>query len=313
LRNAIQHSGIEMAIYSIRDLEKLTGIKAHTIRMWEQRYHLIEPARTGTNIRYYTDENLRHLFNIALLNRHGHKISKLAKMRPDDIATRVAEIAENNTNENTQIDALTLTMIDLDEAGFDRVFSSYVSENGFERTMLELIYPFLDKINLLWLTNSISPAHEKFVGNLIRRKLMAAIDHEQADIHRDAAIFILYTPENESQDLTLLFVQYLLRSRQQKVVYLGANTSISDLKDACDALQPDYVFTILQEPLQRQSVQNYVEHAALAVPESSRLLLTGAQLFVSPVQLPANASLLNGLADTMQFLDQLQIGQKSSR
>lgn len=297
-----------MAIYSIRDLEKLTGIKAHTIRIWEQRYRLIEPARTDTNIRYYTDENLRHLFNIALLNRNGFKISKLAKMRQEEIANRVAEIAENNGSQNAQIDALTLAMIDLDELGFEHVFSSYVWEHGFERTMLELIYPFLDKLNVLWLTNSISPAHEKFVGNLIRRKLMSAIDKESAQLPKDAKTFVLYTPENESQELTLLFVQYLLRSRQLKVVYLGASTSLNDLRDACQPLRPDFVFTILQEPLVRQSIQSYVDHAANTV-QGSELLLTGAQLFINYVKLPANARVLNGLADTMHFIDNLLLKQ----
>jgi DNA-binding transcriptional MerR regulator len=297
-----------MAIYSIRDLEKLTGIKAHTIRIWEQRYGLIEPARTDTNIRYYTDENLRHLFNIALLNRNGFKISKLAKMREEEVANRVAEISENNGSQNAQIDALTLAMIDLDEQGFEHVFSAYVWEHGFERTMLELIYPFLDKLNVLWLTNSISPAHEKFVGNLIRRKLMSAIDKESVQLPKDAKTFVLYTPENESQELTLLFVQYLLRTRQLKVVYLGANTSLNDLRDACQPLRPDFVFTILQEPLTRQTIQSYVDHTAQVVGQS-QLLLTGAQLFINYVKLPANSRVLNGLADTMQFVDNLLLKQ----
>lgn len=301
-----------MAIYSIRDLEKLTGIKAHTIRIWEQRYRLIAPARTDTNIRYYTDENLRSLFNIALLNRHGHKISKLAKMQPEEIALRVAEIAENNSSQNTQIDALTLAMIDLDEQTFDRIFSTYSWEHGFERTMLELIYPFLDKLNVLWLTNSVSPAHEKFIGNLIRRKLMCAIDKEVIDPTRDSETFILYLPEGETQELTLLFLHYLLRNRHQKVVYLGSNTSISDLRDASQPLRPGYVLTILQEPLPRQSIQTYIDQAASAA-QGGQLLLTGAQLFVNHVQLPPNATVLNGLPDTLQFLDNLKIRQRNGR
>jgi DNA-binding transcriptional MerR regulator len=122
---------ISMAIYSIRDLEKLTGIKAHTIRIWEQRYGLVTPARTDTNIRYYTDENLRLLFNIALLNRNGLKISKLAQMSSEEIAAKGAAIAQNNPNPNSQIDALTLGMIDLSEEAFERVFVEYVSTHGF--------------------------------------------------------------------------------------------------------------------------------------------------------------------------------------
>lgn len=294
-----------MANYSIRDLEKLTGIKAHTIRIWEQRYRLITPARTDTNIRYYTDDNLRHLFNIALLNKHGFKISRLAGMKPDEIAIRVSEISENAATPNAQIDALTLAMIDLDEARFDQIFSAYSWEYGFERTMLELIYPFLDKLNVLWLTSKVSPAHEKFVGNLIRRKLMCAIDKEQSQSLREGHTFLLFTPEGESQELTLLFVHYLLRKRQQKAVYLGANTSIGDLKDACEALRPDFVFTIIQEPLSRQSVQTYIDYAAKAVLQA-QLLLTGSQMFVNPVHLPGNAQILNGLPDTLQFLNNLK-------
>jgi MerR family transcriptional regulator, light-induced transcriptional regulator len=300
---------IFMATYSIRDLEKLTGIKAHTIRMWEQRYRLIEPARTNTNIRYYTDDNLRDLFNIALLNRHGHKISRLAKMQPDEIAAKVAEIAETNNGQNTQIDTLTISMIDLDELTFDRIFSTYAWERGFERTMLELIYPFLDKLNVLWLTNTVKPAHEKFISNLIRRKIMCAIDQLSSEHPRDAATFLMYLPEGEGQELTLLFMHYLLRSRNHNVVYLGSNTSLSDVVDACQALRPNYVFTILQEPLPRQSIQTYIDKAAQAA-SGGQVLLTGAQLFVNAVVVPPNARVLSGLPDTLQFLDGLAVRQK---
>ncbi|MFN0176803.1 MAG: MerR family transcriptional regulator [Saprospiraceae bacterium] len=293
-----------MAIYSIRDLEKLTGIKAHTIRIWEQRYGLITPARTETNIRYYTDENLRHLFNIALLNRNGIKISKLAQMSADEIAAKGAAIAQNNPNPNAQIDSLTLAMIDLNEAAFERVFVEYVGANGFERAMLELVYPFLDKLRLLWLTNSISPAHEKFVGQIIRRKLMVAVDKAVSGI--DTPVFLLYSPEGETQELTLLFIQYLLRSRGMRVSYLGANVAIGDLRDACHALRPDYVFTNLQEPLPRHPIQTYVDNVVQSI-NGCELLLTGHQFFVGPLKIPANVMLLNGLSGTLQFLDSLKV------
>jgi DNA-binding transcriptional MerR regulator len=273
---------------------------------------MVKPARTDTNIRYYTDENLRLLFNIALLNRHGYKISKLAKMTPEDISARVADIAENNGSQNAQIDALTLAMIDLDEATFDRIFSTYAMENGFERTMVELVYPFLEKLNVLWLTNSVSPAHEKFIGHLIRRKLMCAIDSEPAETSREAATFLLYLPDDESQELTLLFMHYLLCNRHQRVVYLGHRISLSDLEDASQPLRPDYVFTILQEPIPRQPIQGYLDAAAQVV-NPSQLLLTGAQLYVNPVKLPSNARVLNGLHDTIQFLDNLLLKQRNSK
>jgi DNA-binding transcriptional MerR regulator len=294
-----------MAYYSIRDLEKLTGIKAHTIRIWEQRYQLISPARTETNIRFYTDDNLRHLFNIALLNKQGLKISHIAKLHPEEVNARATDIAQNGSGQNAHIDSLTLAMIDLDEAAFDRVYTAYHWEHGFERTMLEVIYPFLDKLNVLWLTNSVSAAHERFISSLIRRKLMTAIDQEPLHVNRDAETFLLYSPEGDAQELTLLFMHYLLRSRQHRVIYLGTNTTLGDLRDACQTLKPNYIFTILQEPLARQSVQNYVDHAS-SCASSSQLLLTGAQMFVNPVKLPLNVKVLNGLPDTLQFLDALK-------
>jgi MerR family transcriptional regulator, light-induced transcriptional regulator len=294
-----------MAIYSIRDLEKLTGIKKHTIRMWEQRYHLITPARTDTNIRFYTDENLRHLFNVALLNKHGHKISKLAKMQPEEIATLVAGIAEKNNNPNAQIDALTLAMLSMDEAGFDRIFSTYALDHSFEQTMIDLVYPLLENLKALWITRSVSPAHEKFVSHLIRRKLMCAIDGCPLVASRDGEIFYLYLPEGESQELTLLFMYFLLRQRGHHVIYLGPGTSVNDLRDACDAIRPHFVFTIIDAPLARQSTQAYVESAAQML-HGAQLLLSGAQLFLSPIKLPANARVLNGLGDTLGFLDTLK-------
>lgn len=293
-----------MAIYSIRDLEKLTNIKAHTIRVWEQRYQLIQPARTETNIRFYTDDNLRELYNIALLNRHGYKISHLAKMKSEDIAARVSDLTDCSKGENTHLDALMLALIDLDEAAFDRVFATYSSQCGFERTMLDLVYPFLDKLNVLWLTSSVSPAHEKFVTHLMRRKVMAAIDREPNDPLPDARTFLIYSPEHDRQELTLLFLHYLVRRRGHKAIYLGPETSVKDLGDACDALRPHYVFTILQEPIPRLPIQAYVDNAAQSVM-GAKLLLTGAQMFVNPVRLPSNALLLNGLPDTLHFLDTL--------
>lgn len=293
-----------MAIYSIRDLEKLTGIKAHTIRIWEQRYHIVSPARTDTNIRYYTDENLRHLFNVALLNRYGHKISKLAKMQPEEVAARVAEIAENNTSPNAQTDALTLAMLDLDEGAFDRIFSTYQWEHGFEQTMIQLVYPFLDKLSMLWMTQSISHAHEKFITNLIRRKLMVAIEKAVPDPEQAGAKFLLYLPDGESHELTLLFLHYLLRDRHQKVVYLGTGITINDLRDACQSFQPNYVYTILNDPLPKQTVQAYLDSAAKVVGRA-QLLLSGAQLYLNPVKMPANARRLDGLPDTLQLLEGL--------
>ena len=198
-----------MAIYSIRDLEKLTGIKAHTIRMWEQRYGIVEPARTPTNIRYYTDDHLRHLFNVAILNRNGVKISKLAKMSPDEVADLSAELTQARGDNNSQIEALTLAMIDLDESAFEVVYSTYVEDRGFEQAMMELIYPFLDKLQLLWFTSTVNPVQEKFIIHLIRNKIISAIDQLPMVPAKSGrpAIFI-YAAETEPQELPFLYQRF---------------------------------------------------------------------------------------------------------
>ncbi|MFN4255220.1 MAG: MerR family transcriptional regulator [Saprospiraceae bacterium] len=299
-----------MAIYSIKDLEKLTGIKAHTIRIWEQRYRLITPARTDTNIRYYTDENLRHLFNIALLNRQGVKISRIARMRPEEFEHRVSEIAQKQNESGNHVEALSLAMIDLDERAFEHIFDTHITERGMEHTMTELIYPFLDKINLLWLTGSVRPVHEKFVGNIIRRKLSCAIDRLSQDTPKDTSTFLLYLPENENQELTLLFVHYLLVCRRQRVIYLGTGTSLPDLHDAVVATRPDFVFTMLNEPPVRQPLQAYLDGLAQTAPKA-QLLLTGAQLFMQAAKLPPHALLLNGLEATIHFLDEMRLNHRN--
>jgi len=134
-----------VAVYSIKDLEKLSGINAHTIRAWEHRYDIIEPKRTKTNIRYYEDEDLKFLLNIALLNKNGIKISKIADMSRSEIAEKVAAISEVNFEHGTQLDALTISMIEMDEYKFDRIITTNIQQMGFEKTMVEVIHPFLEK------------------------------------------------------------------------------------------------------------------------------------------------------------------------
>lgn len=296
-----------MAIYSIRDLEKLTGIKAHTIRIWEQRYGIVTPARTHTNIRYYTDDHLRHLFNVAILNRNGVKISKLAKMTPNEVAELSSELTQTRGDNNSQIEALTLAMIDLDESAFETVYGTYVQERGFEKAMMELIYPFLDKLQLLWFTSTVNPVQEKFIIHLIRNKIISAIDQLPIVPAKSGrpTVFI-YATETEPQELPFLYLQYLIRVRRIRGIYLGNSVSLSELREICQKVHPDYVYTILHEPIPRQTIQGYVDQAVNCIG-NGQLLLTGAQLFITPVNLPPTARVLNGLPDTIQFLDELQM------
>ncbi|MDX5478997.1 MAG: MerR family transcriptional regulator, partial [Cyclobacteriaceae bacterium] len=165
-----------MSTYSIKDLEQLSGIKAHTLRIWEQRYSLLSPKRTDTNIRYYDDEDLKLILNVALLNDNGIKISKIASMSSEEMREQVVKMTEKSLTHDDQIHALTICMIEMDEERFDKVLSTNILKIGFEQTMMNIIYPFMSKIGVLWQTGAINPAQEHFISNLVRQKLIVAID-----------------------------------------------------------------------------------------------------------------------------------------
>ena len=293
-----------MAVYSIKDLEKISGIKAHTIRIWEQRYGIINPKRTKTNIRYYQDEDLKFILNIALLNKNGFKISKIAKMSKAEIAEKVAAISEINFEYGTQLDALTISMIEMDEYKFDRIISTNIQQLGFERTMLEIIYPFLDKLSVLWLTGSINPVQENFMSYLIRQKIIVAIDKEPLMVGKDVCKFLIYLPEGERQELSMLFMQYLVKSRKNHVIYIGQDITLTDLKDAYNIHHPDYIFTMITETFAKEPIQNYVDNLATTFTDC-KILLTGYQVVAQNVEPKSNVSILRSLDQTLEILNKL--------
>ncbi len=293
-----------MAVYSIKDLEKLSGIKAHTLRVWEQRYDIIQPKRTKTNIRYYLDDDLKFILNIALLNKNGIKISKIARMSKEEIAEKVAAISEINFEYATQLDALTISMIEMDEYKFDRIVRTNIQQLGFERTMMEIIYPFLDKLSVLWLTGSINPVQENFMSYLIRQKIIVAIDNEQLASGKGVNKFLIYLPEGEKQELSMLFMHYLLKSRRNHVVYIGQEINLTDLRDACNIHHPDYIFTMITETFAKEPVQSYVDRLSANFKET-QILLSGYQVVAQNVSPPANVSVLQSLDQAMSFLDGL--------
>ncbi len=296
-----------MGVYAIKDLEKLTGIKAHTLRIWEQRYELIVPNRTNTNIRFYDDEQLRKLLNIALLNRNGYKISHIAKMPMEEIQEVVQNLNEIDP-QTSQSDALTIAMIDMDEQRFFNIIDARTDAIGFEQMMLQTIFPFLDKLYLLWLTGSINGAHENFISNLIRQKIIGAIDKMKPN-NQDNKKFLLYLPEGEMHELSLLFMYYLLRVRSFQVIYLGQNISINDVGFTVRAHKPDYVFTMISEAYIKKPIQVYINELEKSCPNTT-LLLSGYQIAVQGIQSTNRIEVLNTLPATIDFIN--SVGQKSN-
>ena len=282
----------------------MSGIKAHTLRIWEQRYGIINPNRTKTNIRYYLDEDLKFILNVALLNKNGLKISKISKMTRHEIAEKVAAISEINFEFGTQLDALTISMIEMDEYKFDRIISTNIQQLGFEKTMLDVVYPFLDKLSLLWLTGSINPVQENFISFLIRQKIIVAIDREPLPNAESSKKFLLYLPEGERQELSLLFMHYLLKVRGFQVAYIGQDISFNDIKDAHSIIKPDFIFTMITESFSRDSLQAYVDKLSAQFPET-KLLFSGYQVAAQQVKGSDNVLVLKSLPQTLSFLKEL--------
>lgn len=219
-------------IFSIKDLENLTGIKAHTIRIWEKRYQLLEPERTDTNIRFYNLSHLQKLLNISFLNNNGHKISKIASLTTKEIHQQVRELASKGHLKNHAINTFKLAMLDFDQDLFYETYNGLIKTRSFKELFYQVFLPLLSEVGMLWQTDTISPAHEHFLTSLIRQKLLVNTELLQAQNkieHKDA--FVLFLPDNEIHELGLMFVNYELVAKGHRSIFLGASVPIASLTD----------------------------------------------------------------------------------
>src|SRR5574339_268943 len=230
-----------MTKFTIRDLENLSGIKAHTIRIWEQRYSFLKPSRTGTNIRYYSGDDLKTILNISLLNKYGYKISHINKMSVDDLKARVAELNLAGAQQERIVNELIELMVDLDTAGFEKLLDKQIAANGIEKVILRIIFPFFERIGILWQTGHINPAQEHLTTNIIRQKLIVGIDQVKPLIKLKKT-FLLFLPEREHHELGLLLVYYLLKKRGAEVFYIGANVPLKDAQFVAEVKKPDFIY-----------------------------------------------------------------------
>jgi len=218
--------------FSIRDLENLSGIKSHTIRIWEKRYGLLNPDRTDTNIRTYDLANLQKLLNVILLYKNGVKISKIAKIPEGDIPMRVKEIVAKKNVKNHAVNAFKLAMMDFDQALFQKTYNGLLAERSFREIFWDVFIPLLEDLGLLWQTNTIGPAHEHFITNLIKQKIYTSTEKIQAiEPTKSDKTFVLFLPENEIHEIGLLFINYEIILRGYKTIFLGQTMPIDFLDD----------------------------------------------------------------------------------
>lgn len=262
-----------MNAFTIKDLENLSGIKAHTIRVWEQRYSFLRPQRTDTNIRYYNNEELKKLLNVALLNKYGFKISHIDKMDESEIRDRILSLSQVQAQQERIIHELIQSMVDLELDEFESILDNYIMARGIERTITRIIFPFLEKIGILWSTSHINPAQEHLVSNIIRQKLIVGIESISTHMHVNKSI-VLFLPEGEHHELGLLFIFYLLRSRGVKVFYLGADVPVNDLEYVVKIKKPDFAYAHLTSPLSNFNFDKYLATLSLKI-KSLPIIISG--------------------------------------
>ena len=218
--------------FSIKNLENLSGIKAHTLRIWEKRYNLLEPERTDTNIRRYSLDSLRKLLNITLLYNHGFKISKIASLNADEIPKLVRSIALKSNSEQVSINAFKLAMINFDYELFDSNYEEIQQHHDFEYIFMQIFMPLMEELGILWQTGAISPAHEHFITNLVKQKIHLQTESLQRSKakHEDQPIFVLFLPENEIHELGILYLNFLILSKGYRTIFLGQSLQTSSLE-----------------------------------------------------------------------------------
>lgn len=292
-----------MTRFTIKDLENLSGIKAHTIRIWEQRYSFLKPSRTETNIRYYSNEDLKTLLNISLLNRYGFKISHISKMTSGDLKARVAGLNISGAHQEKIVNELINAMVDLDTIGFEKLLEKQISINGIEKTIIKIVFPFFERIGILWQTGHINPAQEHLTTNIIRQKIIAGIDQSKPIVKINKS-FLLFLPEKEHHELGLLLVYYLLKKRGADVFYIGANVPLKDAQFVAEAKKPDYIYIHLTSTSPGFNFSKFLSQVIDTIPKT-RIIISGYPTASYKKPLQKNVEFMNSLQELVTFISSL--------
>jgi MerR family transcriptional regulator, light-induced transcriptional regulator len=289
-----------MNTFTIKDLENLSGIKAHTIRIWEQRYSFLKPERTGTNIRFYSNNELKTVLNIALLNKYGYKISHIDKMNEAEIRDKLLSLNQVQAQQERIVNELIESMVDLDIDKFEIILDNYIIARGIERSISQIIFPFLEKIGILWLTSHINPAQEHLVSNIIRQKLIVGIESVVSSIDLKKTI-LLFLPEGEYHELGLLFLYYILKSRGAKVLYLGANVPMDDVEYVAKLKNPDYLFSHLTTVGHNFSFDRFLNGITKRF-SGTPMIISGQLTHTYEKKIPPSINFKKSFSEMMEFV-----------
>ncbi|MBK0383172.1 MerR family transcriptional regulator [Pedobacter sp. SD-b] len=290
-----------MRKFSISDIENLTGIKAHTIRVWEQRYNFFTPKRTETNIRYYDDHDLCKFLNIAALNESGYKISRISKMDNAEINLLVKKLQEDHYNINVQVQMLSNAMLKMDDHEFDEVLNGCVNDLGMEKAICEIIFPFMRKVGFMWQVGTINAAHEHFATQKIEQKIIHDTYELKSAKNENSKRFILFLPPQEHHEVGLLFAQYLLKNNGHRALYLGQDMPFESLGEVVEYYEPDFVFTVLTIANSEIKLEDLI-HKIKEKINDTPLILAGAQISCNTFSPIPNTIFIKNI---QEFIDQV--------
>jgi DNA-binding transcriptional MerR regulator len=292
--------------FSIKDLENLTGIKAHTIRIWEKRYNLLKPNRTDTNIRYYDLASFQKLLNVSFLNNNGYKISKITTIKEDEIPRLVREIATKNDSDNYAINAFKLAMLNFDQTLFYSTYDSLLKEKSFKSLFYDVFIPMLSNIGMLWQTDTITPAHEHFITTLIRQKILVNTENIQSkQVNKSKKTFVLYLPDNEIHELGLMFLNYEIVSHGYHSIFLGQSIpleNLTDLQNYYDDITFISYFTIKPE---KENLPSYINsfNETILKPSNSKFWILGQMItHMDLANLPSEVKTFNSIESLINAL-----------
>jgi DNA-binding transcriptional MerR regulator len=292
-----------MNSFTIKDLANLSGIKAHTLRIWEQRYNFLKPHRTDTNIRYYSNNELKTILNIALLNKYGFKISHIDKMTDQEVKDKILSLNQLQAQQERIVHDLIQQMVDMDMESFEQTLDEYISAKGIERTITQIIFPYLEKIGILWLTNHINPAQEHLVTNVIRQKLISGIEAVQTPLKSSKKV-LLFLPEGEYHELGLLFMHFLLKSKGVAVIYVGASVPLKDVEYVVRYKKPDYLYCHLTTVGQNFNFERFLLNLT-QVFKDIPVLISGRLTTSYEKKIPAAITFKRSYAEVIDFVSAL--------
>lgn len=280
-----------MIHYSIADLENLTDIKAHTIRIWEKRYNLIKPFRTSTNIRYYDNDQLKKLINVASLIRSGLKISKVSELTDEELNAEIKlRLSGGSRTEDENFETYTGQMInaglEFDEHSFEKTFVNAMMRYGLQTTYEKILIPLMNRVGMFWSTNSMNPAQEHFVTNLIRKKLYSAIDSLPVPAANQKPV-LLFLPDHEDHEIALLMAYYILKNNGKKVVYLGARVPFENLKSTVEQCHPGQMLFFIIQIHPFEVLQEYIDQVSNEFTDIE-IFLSGYPYILNNLQIPKN-------------------------